>query len=113
MADTQRLMKQSSIQIDLYIGPKAAPGTISQPKRVRHSAPGEGKARPNKKRREALRAKHLAEQPDQDETMGEEEMMNMMEGIEADMGERVSASTLRPKGVVADDEHSEEEEEVE
>lgn len=76
-------MLQSSIKIDIYIGPKPSITPVKPAKQPKQSKPGEGRARPNKQRRQALLAQRRAkkqgqgaEEPGAAEGLDEENMFN-------------------------------------
>lgn len=107
---------QSSIQIDLHIGPRPPLSgvVVAPPKTSKQSAPGEGKARPNKKRRQAL-ARKIPEAGNAtggvtDQEMDEEMMMNL--AAEEQQGSSVSIKRS-DVGLSAWGDLHEEEEEIE
>jgi hypothetical protein len=121
-------VSQSSIQIDLHIGPRPSlNGVVVAPQKTqRPSAPGEGKARPNKKRRQALARKiHVPDAGNAvggvgDQEMDEEMMMNLAaEEEEQGVGVGVGAGVDVRGGAIKQDigmsalGESDEEEEVE
>lgn len=54
-------MAQSSMKIDIYIGPKPSIQPTAPTVQSKQSKPGEGRSRPNKKRRTALLAEQALE----------------------------------------------------
>ncbi|RSH85610.1 hypothetical protein EHS25_003749 [Saitozyma podzolica] len=107
---------KSSIQIDLHIGPRPPlNGVVVAPSKTsRQSAPGEGKARPNKKRRQAL-ARKLSDAGNAvggvaDQEMDEEMMMNLAAEEEQGLGVGIKRPGF---GLSALGDMEEEEEEIE
>jgi hypothetical protein len=107
---------QSSIQIDLHIGPRPPlNGVVVAPSKTsRQSAPGEGKARPNKKRRQAL-ARKLSDAGNAvggvaDPEVDEEMMMNLTAEEEQGFGVGIKRPGV---GLSALGDMEEEEEEIE